>query len=281
MWPRRSKVKLRRNWQRYLRGVWRLVHRWNPYTKQRPCNDEPLRTPARRKDRRTLPRPASSAFPVLRHNQHRPATLRERPGVANIVSSFPPAPAASIRLTHSSRVANGPAPCVAQGGVCGAPRPFRKISAKHSAHNRRSSSTHRKKIPRSKSRRSIDPQQPRLRPPGVFPSMRRRAFEIEAVACFQTIMFLVAQPDLEFAAQDVQKFLSLVRVRFSAATVGLHTEQMRFHRRVSPSEQLHPHARRRLQDFSLRRAHQPRILSRGLEKRKNIRAVVSRNASQR
>jgi len=38
--------------------------------------------------------------------------------------------------------------------------------------------------------------------------MGRGTLEIEAVAGFENVVFLLAQPDLKLAAQDVEKFLA-------------------------------------------------------------------------
>src|SRR5579885_1752051 len=102
-------------------------------------------------------------------------------------------------------------------------------------------------------RRRVDPKHPRLPPAGIPPAVRRRAFEIQAVAAFQPVMLRFVQPDFEFAAQHVQKLLAFVRIGFSAAAPRLHAKQVRLHRRASPRQQLHPHARRRFQHFSLAR----------------------------
>src|SRR5258707_9858616 len=50
--------------------------------------------------------------------------------------------------------------------------------------------------------------------------MGRGAFEIQTVPRFQPIMFRAVEPDLEFSAEDVQKFFPFVSVGFATATVG-------------------------------------------------------------
>src|SRR5256884_20514 len=95
------------------------------------------------------------------------------------------------------------------------------------------------------------------------------------------IMLLGVEPDLKISAQDVQEFLPFVRVGFAAAATGFDAEKMRFHRRVSPGKKFHAHVRRRLQDFSLIRAHQARIIAGSFEEGKNVRAVKARDAAQR
>src|ERR1700687_521394 len=95
------------------------------------------------------------------------------------------------------------------------------------------------------------------------------------------IMLLGVQPDLKISAKDVQEFLAFVRVGCTAAAPGFDAEKMRLHRRVSPGKQLHAHAWRGLQDFSLMRAHEARIIARGLEEGKNGRTVEAGDAAQR
>src|SRR5437879_1321615 len=95
------------------------------------------------------------------------------------------------------------------------------------------------------------------------------------------IMLLSVEPDLKISAQDVQEFLSFVRVGFAAAATGFDAEKMRFHRRVSPGKKFHAHVRRGLQDSSLIRAHQARIIAGGFEEGKNVRAVKASDAAQR
>src|SRR6266403_828848 len=65
------------------------------------------------------------------------------------------------------------------------------------------------------------------------------------------IMLLGVEPDLKISAKHVQEFLAFVRVGCTAAAPGLDAEKMRLHRRVPPGKQLHAHAWRGLQDFSL------------------------------
>src|SRR5258708_12784998 len=91
------------------------------------------------------------------------------------------------------------------------------------------------------------------------------------------IMLLGVQPDLKISAKDVQEFLAFVRVGCAAAAPGFDAEKMRLHRRVSPGKQLHAHAWRGLQDFSLMWAHEARIIARGFEQGKNVRTVEATN----
>src|SRR5258708_38533020 len=133
----------------------------------------------------------------------------------------------------------------------------------------------------SKCWRRINPQQPSLRPAGILPAVRSRTIEIEAVATFKNIMFLRVEPNLKIPAHDMQEFLAFMRVGFTAAPSGFDAEKMRLHHRVSPGQQLHAHFRRGFQDFSLIGAHQPRIIARRFEERKNVGAVEAGDAAQR
>src|SRR6266852_6249236 len=100
--------------------------------------------------------------------------------------------------------------------------------------------------------RGIYPEHQGLRSPRIFPAMRRGTLEIQAVAGLQPVVLGFAQPDLEFTAQNVQKFLALVGVRFAAPPAGLYSEEMRLHRRVAPCQKFHPYARRSFQHLALR-----------------------------
>src|SRR5437879_8730540 len=95
------------------------------------------------------------------------------------------------------------------------------------------------------------------------------------------IMLLGVEPDLKISAKDVQEFLAFVRVGCTAAAPRFDAEKMRLHRRVPPGKQLHAHAWRGLQDFSLMWAHETRIIAGGLEEWKNVGAVEAGDAAQR
>src|ERR1700694_5420355 len=95
------------------------------------------------------------------------------------------------------------------------------------------------------------------------------------------IMLLGVEPDLKISAKNVQEFLAFVRVGCTAAATRFDAEKMRLHRRVPPGEQLHAHAWRGLQDFSLMRAHKARIIARSFEQGKNVRVVEAGDAAQR
>src|SRR5580698_2692982 len=99
----------------------------------------------------------------------------------------------------------------------------------------------------SERRRRIHPQQPCLGTAGVPPTMRRRAFEIEAVAWLKAVMLFAVEPNLKFAAKNVQELFAFMRVRFAAAAAWFDAKKMRLHSRLSPSEQFHAHAWSRLQ----------------------------------
>ena len=110
--------------------------------------------------------------------------------------------------------------------------------------------------------------------------MRRRALKIETVPWLKSVMFLAVQPDFKFAAKNVQKFFSFVRIRFAAASAGSDAEKMRLHGGLTPGQQFHAHAGCDLQYFPLGRPDQPRIFCRGFKERKDVRAVKARNAPE-
>src|SRR5713101_8061752 len=95
------------------------------------------------------------------------------------------------------------------------------------------------------------------------------------------IMLPGVEPDLKMTAKNMQEFLAFVRVGFTAAAPRFDAEKMRLHHRVSPGQQLHAHVRRGLQDFSLMRAHEARIITGGFEERKDVRAIEAGDAAQR
>src|SRR6266699_4943491 len=95
------------------------------------------------------------------------------------------------------------------------------------------------------------------------------------------IMLLRVEPDLKISAKHVQEFLAFMRVGCTAAAPGFDAEKVRLHRGVPPGKQLHAHAWRGLQDFSLMWAHKTRIIAGGFEERKNVGAVEAGDAAQR
>src|SRR5215831_8373509 len=102
----------------------------------------------------------------------------------------------------------------------------------------------------SKCRRCIDPQHPRFLAPGILPTMRGRAFKIQAVAGLQPVVFAFVQPDFKITAKHVEKFLPFVRVGLPATATGLDAEQVGLHRRVSPGQQFHADVRRGFENLS-------------------------------
>src|SRR5712692_8456867 len=94
-------------------------------------------------------------------------------------------------------------------------------------------------------------------------------------------MLTRVEPNLKISAKDMQEFFAFMRVGFTAAASGFDAEKMRFHHRVSPGQQLHAHVRRGLQDLSLIRTHQARIIASSFEERENVGAVEAGDAAQR
>src|SRR5260370_25037218 len=93
-------------------------------------------------------------------------------------------------------------------------------------------------------------------------------------------MFLGDNPDFEISAKDVKKFLAFVRIGLSAAATRFDAEKVRFHHRLPPGKQLHANVRCRLEDFSLMRPHQARIIAGGFEERENVGAIETGDAPQ-
>src|SRR5713226_8156428 len=94
-------------------------------------------------------------------------------------------------------------------------------------------------------------------------------------------MFTRVEPNLKISAKDMQEFLAFMRVGFTAAASRFDAEKMRFHHRVSPGQQLHAHVRRGLQDLSLIRAHQARIIAGSFAERENVGPVEAGDAAER
>src|SRR5258708_31381306 len=94
------------------------------------------------------------------------------------------------------------------------------------------------------------------------------------------IMLLGVEPNFKVSAKDVQEFLALVRVGFTAAASGFDAEKMRLHRRVSPGQQFHAHVRRSLQDFPLIWAYEARIIAGSFEEGENVGAIEAGDAAQ-
>src|SRR5438046_4522783 len=94
-------------------------------------------------------------------------------------------------------------------------------------------------------------------------------------------MLALVEPDLKFSPKPMEKFLPFVRVGFTAPATRLHSEEVWLHCRVTPGKQFHADIRSGFQDFSFGRAHQPRIVARRFEQRKNVGAIEARDAAQR
>src|SRR5438477_5241118 len=108
--------------------------------------------------------------------------------------------------------------------------------------------------------------------------MRCGALEIEAVARLHAVVFVGIQPDFEFAAKNVQEFFAFMSVGLAAATAALDPEKMRLHSSVAPGEQLHANAPGGLKNLAFGGPYQTGIVFRRFEERKNIGAIVARNA---
>src|SRR5579862_2909076 len=113
-------------------------------------------------------------------------------------------------------------------------------------------------FPPLKSGRRVDPQKPSFVLAWILPAMRRHAFEIEAVAGaeFETVS---VERNFQVSAQDVNKFLALVRVGLAAARLRRNAKQVRLHDGIAPGEQFHAHPTPGLQNFALRGADQVRV----------------------
>src|ERR1700730_8978443 len=123
-------------------------------------------------------------------------------------------------------------------------------------------------ISKLKRRRRVNPKQPRFRAAGIAPAMRRGAFEIEAIASLQAVVLAVAQPNFKSATENVEEFLAFVGIGFAATASGFNAEEMRLHRGIPPSEELHAHAGVSFQNFSLLGTNEPEIFSGRFEERK-------------
>ena len=110
--------------------------------------------------------------------------------------------------------------------------------------------------------------------------MRRRAFEVETVARFQTVVLLAVQPDFKISAKDVQEFFALVRIGFAAPAAGFDAEEMRFHHRIAPGQQFHANLRGGFQDFSLVGPNEPGMFAGSFKKREDVGAVEAGNAAE-
>jgi hypothetical protein len=94
-------------------------------------------------------------------------------------------------------------------------------------------------------------------------------------------VLVVANPDFKCTANDVKKFLAFVGVGFAAAAAGLDAKEVRLHCFIAPGEKLHANAFGSFQDASLVGGNEARIILGVVEERKKVRAVVTRDASER
>src|SRR5208282_2287853 len=166
------------------------------------------------------------------------------PGLESLLPLFP-----ALKLSTPSR----------QNRACWGPRRWAKLDRPSRA---------------SECRRRVDPQQPGLAAAGVFPVMRRGTLKIKAVTALQMVL-LAGKSDVQFAAQHEQELLAFVGVGLAAAGLGRDAEQVRLHYLVAPGEQLHAHAGTGHEHLTLGRAHQSGIQFRGIEKIKDVGAVVA------
>src|SRR5438552_18667554 len=87
--------------------------------------------------------------------------------------------------------------------------------------------------------------------------------------------------DLQLALQYKKKFFPNVSVGFAAACPRSNAEQMRFHNRVSPSQQFHADSRSCFENFSSLGAHQMFVRLGGVVKIEYGGFVVAGKPAQR
>src|SRR5260370_35845480 len=104
--------------------------------------------------------------------------------------------------------------------------------------------------------------------------MRRGALKIETVAALEMVL-LAVERDFELSAEYEQELLSFVGVGLATAGLRRDAEQVRLHDLVAPGEQLHAHSGAGIEDLTLGWAHQSCIQFRGVEKIKDVGAVVA------
>ncbi len=107
------------------------------------------------------------------------------------------------------------------------------------------------------------------------------AGEIKAVAFAEMLGVAAFQRDIEIAAENVQEFFAFVGVRIAAASAGSYSEEMRLHDGVAPSEKFHAHAGAGFENFSIGGADVARIGFGSVEERKDVDAIVARDAGER
>jgi hypothetical protein len=110
--------------------------------------------------------------------------------------------------------------------------------------------------------------------------MGRGALEIETIAGAETMVFMSAEPDFKFAAENVEKFLAFVRVGFAGAATGLDAKEMRLHDSVAPGKKLHANPFFGFEDLAIGGTDAARIVLGRFEEGKNIGAVIASDAAK-
>ena len=93
-------------------------------------------------------------------------------------------------------------------------------------------------------------------------------------------MLAVVERDFQIAAENIQKLLAFMSVRFAAAGRRSDSKQMGFHHGVPPSQQFHLDTRTGTENLPVFRLHPPGIRFRWIEERKNVELVEAREAAQ-
>ncbi len=83
-------------------------------------------------------------------------------------------------------------------------------------------------------------------------------------------MTLLVQPDFKFTAQDVEKFLAFMGVRFAAAAARFDAEEVRFHGGVAQGEEFHADRGAGFEDFALGGADERLSFAVGFKHGKNV-----------
>lgn len=94
-------------------------------------------------------------------------------------------------------------------------------------------------------------------------------------------MFFAIEPNFEVTAKDVEKLFSFVRVRLTTAAARFDAKKMGLHGGLTPGQKFHADAGSGLQNLSLSRTDEARIFGGRFKKRKNIRAIKTRDAAER
>src|ERR1700739_4722616 len=159
-------------------------------------------------------------------------------------------------------------------------RSERKSRSLHQSSIQKKAASIRKQEFNLKGGRSVDPEQPGFSSSGIAPAMWRGALEIETVAGLHTVVFIRVQPDFEFAAKDMQKFLAFVGIGFAAAAARLHAKQMWLHGGVAPGQKLHANAFGGFENFAFGGLDQLGIVLCRLQEGNNIGGIETRDAAQ-